>query len=149
MPNKKILEGRFLDRQLTRGKYENKNRTKLYQNNHNTKSIMKYICHQIPDRCFKINGKPMVICSRCLGFYMGLFIGLLIPLLITIIYQISHLTILIIFLISAIPMAIDGYTQYKGLRKSNNALRFSTGLLAGISLGILFNWLLIHILFLD
>lgn len=36
-----------------------------------------------------------------------------------------------------IPTAIDGLTQLKGYRESNNALRFFTGLLGGLGLGIL------------
>jgi uncharacterized membrane protein len=46
------------------------------------------------------------------------------------------------------PMAIDGLTQLLGLRQSNNILRFSTGLIAGLLLGVVFSWLLLNILFL-
>ena len=34
-------------------------------------------------------------------------------------------------------MLLDGTTQLMGIRKSNNKLRFITGLIAGIGMGIL------------
>ena len=36
-----------------------------------------------------------------------------------------------------IPAGIDGLTQYIRQRESNNTLRFTTGLLGGLGLGIL------------
>lgn len=36
-----------------------------------------------------------------------------------------------------IPIIIDGVTQLKGLRQSNNSLRFITGFLAGIGAGMI------------
>jgi len=42
-----------------------------------------------------------------------------------------------------LPLAMDGFTQYLGLRISNNNLRFSTGLIAGLVLGTVFCWLVI------
>jgi uncharacterized membrane protein len=44
-----------------------------------------------------------------------------------------------------IPVLLDGLTQFFGFRESNNALRFTTGLIAGLGLGILFKamkWIL-------
>ena len=44
------------------------------------------------------------------------------------------------------PTFIDGFTQFLGFRESNNTLRFSTGLIAGVGIVILFNtirWLII------
>lgn len=35
------------------------------------------------------------------------------------------------------PMLLDGTTQLMGIRKSNNKLRFITGLIAGIGIGVL------------
>jgi hypothetical protein len=34
-----------------------------------------------------------------------------------------------------LPALVDGYTQFKGCRVSNNSLRFITGVLAGIGAG--------------
>ena len=29
------------------------------------------VCHQRPDRCFWIHGRPMPVCARCTGLYAG------------------------------------------------------------------------------
>jgi uncharacterized membrane protein len=84
-------------------------------------------CHRKPERCFHINGKPMPICSRCLSILIGyIFIPILffwnIPFWIGICCQ--------------IPMLMDGITQLKGWRKSNNVLRAITGLLSGFGLSV-------------
>jgi uncharacterized membrane protein len=56
--------------------------------------------------------------------------------------------LLFLMLLFLAPMAIDGLTQLLGLRQSNNILRFYTGLIAGLLLGVVFSWLLLNILFL-
>ena len=123
-----------------------KNRDSIEHTQHH--SWMKYICHQRPDRCFKFHGKPMPICARCFGFYLGLLIGILIPLFIFEIYFINVNYMLILMILCIIPLAIDGLTQFLGFRNSNNYLRFSTGILAGVFLGIVFNWLIVNLVFL-
>lgn len=110
---------------------------------------LRYICHQRPDRCFSINGKPMPLCARCLGFYLGLFLGIFIPIIFNMILLVNIRILLILLLISVTPLAIDGLSQLVGMRVSNNKLRFATGLFAGIVLGIVFVWLLMHIFIID
>lgn len=42
--------------------------------------IFSGLCHQNPQRSFWINGRPMAVCSRCLGIYTGFLAGwLLLP----------------------------------------------------------------------
>ena len=117
--------------------------------NTRNETLLRYFCHQIPERCFVINGKVMPICSRCFGFYLGLLCGFLIPFLVWELYFIKINFLIIILLIGIIPMMLDGITQFYGFRKSNNNLRFLTGIIAGIVLGLIFNWLIIHIIILD
>ena len=112
------------------------------------RSWMRYVCHQRIDRCFKINGRAMQICSRCLGIYLGLAIGLFIPFIFWSILLIDVKIMFMILIFALIPMALDGFTQLIGLRNSNNNLRFITGLLSGLILGLVFSWLLIKILIL-
>lgn len=33
------------------------------------------ICHQIPERSFKLTGHPLVVCARCAGIYSGFLFG--------------------------------------------------------------------------
>lgn len=40
-----------------------------------------HLCHQIPERSFRLGGQPMAVCSRCFGIYAGFLGGwLLLPL---------------------------------------------------------------------
>jgi uncharacterized membrane protein len=110
---------------------------------------VRLLCHQIPERCFKINNEPMQLCARCFGFYLGLIIGLCLPFIFIDIFEIRITTLLAILLLGVAPMALDGITQLFRLRSSNNNLRFVTGIIAGLVLGILFSWLVVHILILD
>ncbi|HEX9934586.1 MAG TPA: DUF2085 domain-containing protein, partial [bacterium] len=33
------------------------------------------VCHQIPERSFKILGYPLAVCARCTGVYVGFLLG--------------------------------------------------------------------------
>ncbi|MBM4241952.1 MAG: DUF2085 domain-containing protein [Euryarchaeota archaeon] len=108
------------------------------------KTILKQlICHRIPERTFKIGERYFPVCSRCTGLYMGAFSYFAFVYMVYIQYT---LEIILIAITMIIPTFIDGLTQFTGNRESNNALRFSTGLIAGIGLGILIKalkWILL------
>jgi len=56
------------------------------------------------------------------------------------------LEIIIIAVALIIPTFLDGLTQLFGFRESNNTLRFLSGFLAGVGLGIIFKaikWFLV------
>jgi len=91
------------------------------------------ICHRLPDRSFKIKGKYFPICSRCTGLYLSAISFYIYAMFTVIIYN-SNMIILAILL--AIPILVDGFTQLVGVRESNNKLRFITGLCGGLSLAI-------------
>ncbi|MCK5773304.1 MAG: DUF2085 domain-containing protein [Thermoplasmata archaeon] len=100
--------------------------------------LLKRMCHGKPERCLWIKGSPFPLCTRCMGFYLALIIGLdLGPVALLLIIPASRI-VLIIFSISIIPLAVDGWTQYLGWRRSNNKLRMITGLLAGLGSGFTF-----------
>ncbi len=101
------------------------------------KQIMKEIvslsfmpCHRLPARTIHIKGRPFPVCARCMGILLG-FTG--IPLLL------AGKVVLPLWLgiVCNLPMLVDGFTQQKGWRDSNNLLRLSTGLLSGMGLAIL------------
>ncbi|HNR25409.1 MAG TPA: DUF2085 domain-containing protein [Methanobacteriaceae archaeon] len=88
-----------------------------------------FYCHQIPDRTLKLFGHYLPVCSMCTGLYTGSIISFIF-LYEMYLSQISfYLGIILI-----IPTLIDGYTQYIGLRMSNNTLRLITGFTAGVGL---------------
>jgi len=95
-----------------------------------------WICHQKSERCFKINDKPMLLCSRCFGLYLFIFIGFVFSHFIQdTIYQ-SRSNLFVISLILVTPLFIDSLTQMFRWRESNNSLRFLTGSIAGFICGI-------------
>ena len=101
------------------------------------------ICHRKPERRFFIKGHQFPVCARCTGFYTGLVVFLIYNFF----YKTGYsLNLLIISIILLIPAAIDGFTQFLGLRESNNTLRFITGFIGGIGLiiflKIVIRWLL-------
>ena len=87
---------------------------------------LKFVpCHRKPERSLKIKGKQFPLCARCMSILIG-YIAV-IPFLF---YSFTFPIPLAILL--NIPMIIDGYTQLKGWRKSNNGLRTITGLASGV-----------------
>ena len=85
-----------------------------------------YGCHQRADRSFFVCGYQFPVCSRCAGILFGKPIGLVISCK----KNISFKTEMILM----IPMFVDGLLQYFRIKESNNARRFLTGFLGGITL---------------
>ena len=78
-------------------------------------------CHQLPDRSFHIKGIQLPLCARCTGILFGLvLVGPICCVFLPINMYVSLGLVLLMF--------IDGFTQFKGWRKSNNILRLITGI---------------------
>lgn len=92
------------------------------------------ICHRKPERSFFIKGHQFPVCARCTGFYISLILYFIYTYYSFVDYNFTLLTLAAILLI---PATIDGLTQFLEYRESNNTLRFITGLLGGLGLGIL------------
>lgn len=87
--------------------------------------LMTIPCHRIPERSFRIKGKPMPLCARCFAMLLGyLFTPIALVL--------SMVVPIWIPIIMTIPLLVDGFTQKWGWRKSSNGVRFLTGILFGI-----------------
>lgn len=93
--------------------------------------IFNLMCHRKPERSFFIKNHQFPVCARCTGFYSALFIFILYDFFYTFNTSLELFLLGIIFLI---PVLIDGFTQYFGLRESNNILRFVTGIIGGFGL---------------
>ena len=93
-----------------------------------------FICHRLPERTFKIKDYYFPVCSRCTGIYMGTFSYYI---FVYFTYVQYDLMIILTAVLMILPTFSDGLTQFLGFRKSNNSLRFFTGLIAGIGIGIL------------
>lgn len=97
-------------------------------------NVLNLICHRMPERSFFIKSYQFPVCARCTGFY----ISLIIYFIYTYCFFVDYNLILLIFAtLLIIPTAIDGLTQLFEYRESNNVLRFITGLIGGIGIGII------------
>ena len=91
-----------------------------------TNTKVTYVsCHRKPERSFFWKGKQFPVCARCTGIHIGY---LAFPLFL---FGIIRFNWWIAILLMA-PTIIDGLTQAYFNRESNNILRVTTGLMAGI-----------------
>jgi len=86
-------------------------------------------CHRMKSRSLTIKGYTLPLCARCTGILAGY---LLFPLLLIAGLHFS----LLIGLFLNVPMVIDGWTQKRKYRMSNNILRVTTGILSGFGQSI-------------
>ncbi|MFS0779399.1 DUF2085 domain-containing protein [Neobacillus sp. 3P2-tot-E-2] len=87
-------------------------------------------CHRMKSRSLTIKGYTLPICARCTGILLGY---LFFPFLF--VFDLSlplWLGILLNF-----PMVLDGWTQKRNIRMSNNTLRLSTGIVSGLGQSII------------
>ena len=88
------------------------------------------ICHQRPERSFFFWGHPLAVCHRCTGIYLGLFIGSLIK------NDFMHRSpgIRRTWILTAMtPLLLDLILQWIGIWKGTGFVRFSTGLIFGMT----------------
>ena len=93
----------------------------------------RMLCHGLAERCFALWSVPMPICARCVAIYIGFFTGLVAFMAWPFI---SERVMRFVAVASLLPLAIDGLTQLARLRESTNGLRFATGIVAGLALGM-------------
>ena len=97
-------------------------------------NYINLICHRKPERSFFIKGHQFPVCARCTGFYMALTLYFIFAYY----SYVNYSFLLILMAISClIPTVIDGFAQLLGLHESNNLLRFITGFMGGLGLGII------------
>ncbi|MEJ7618997.1 MAG: DUF2085 domain-containing protein [Pyrinomonadaceae bacterium] len=92
-----------------------------------------YVCHQVPERSFQLQGHPLPVCARCLGLYAGFLIG---ALTFPLIRPLSTKSALETparrwFLLALVPTAIDFGLDLCGWWENTHASRALTGALLG------------------
>jgi uncharacterized membrane protein len=104
------------------------------------------ICHQIPERTFFINGRPLPLCARCTGTYLGAVLGFL-GVMATGRRRVAELprpSMIVVLGAFVAIMGVDGVNSYLSffpnaphLYQPSNILRVSTGLLNGLALSLI------------
>lgn len=89
--------------------------------------IQLTFCHRKPERSFFWKGKQFPVCARCTGIHIG-YIAF--PFFLFQIFSLNIWWTLALIL----PTYIDGWTQAFFNRESNNFLRVTTGLMAGVGM---------------
>ncbi|HET8905685.1 MAG TPA: DUF2085 domain-containing protein [Ktedonobacterales bacterium] len=94
-------------------------------------ALYHYICAQVPSHSYYLGGYQLALCARNLAIYSSLFAGTLIFRFVR-----DRLPVLgwRLWLLTMVPMALDGFTQMFGLRESNWELRTLTGVIFGLGL---------------
>ena len=94
-------------------------------------------CHQIQSRTVMINGNEMPFCARCVAIYTFMAIGMALTTFPRMPYydRINDLKWYWL-IIALIPIGIDGVGQLLGYWESTNLMRFITGGLCGVVVGV-------------
>jgi uncharacterized membrane protein len=87
-------------------------------------------CHRMKSRSITIKGYTLPLCARCTGILAGF---LFFPFLLI---AVIHLSLWLGLLLN-VPMVIDGWTQKRKYRMSNNILRVTTGIMSGFGQSVL------------
>lgn len=91
----------------------------------------RVVCDQIPSHSFFIGGFQLCLCARCLAIYSTILLTGIILAVMRDARRIPAITWWI-WLLTILPLALDGGTQFFGWRESNNGLRVLTGILFGL-----------------
>lgn len=98
-------------------------------------NLSSFPCHRKEERCYKFMRKcEKRICSRCCSIIIGMCT---LPIIVLISPTMAWIKLIALSIILQIPMLIDGITQAKKLRVSNNFLRTVTGLCSGVGIAII------------
>ncbi|KMJ59894.1 hypothetical protein AB685_03310 [Bacillus sp. LL01] len=88
-------------------------------------------CHRKKERSLVIGGKQFPMCYRCMSILIGYLA--VVPLL-WMAADVTFFKMVAFGVFLNIPMVMDGYSQLRGWRMSNNFLRSFTGLMSGIGM---------------
>jgi uncharacterized membrane protein len=91
----------------------------------------RFFCDELPTHSLFLGGYQICLCSRCLAIYSTM---LIVGLTLSFLRRRGELRPLHwwLWVLAALPMALDGFTQLFGLRESTLALRVITGALFGL-----------------
>ena len=98
------------------------------------------VCHQRPDRCFQVGGRPMPVCARCTGLYASAALAALLALFWG--SRLSSRRARLLAAMAALPTVITWGIEIAGLAHPSNTARA----IAALPLGFAAAWLAISTL---
>ena len=98
------------------------------------------VCHQRPDRCFRVLGRPMPVCARCTGLYASA--ALAAPLALFWASRVSSRRARLFAATTALPTVITWGIEVAGLAHPSNTARA----IAALPLGFAAAWLVVSTL---
>jgi uncharacterized membrane protein len=100
-------------------------------------------CHQKESRSVLLNGNQMPFCARCVAIYTLMAVGMALTVLprMPLYDRINDLKASWL-IIALVPMGVDGVGQLLGYWESTNLIRFVTGGLCGLVVGIALGFML-------
>jgi uncharacterized membrane protein len=98
-------------------------------------NFFSYICHQISERSFHVEGEKFAVCSRCFGVYFGLLAGFVGYPLWREIDSIEPPPRFWLFL-SLIPISVDWALGVFGIWENTHLSRFVTGSILGVACAV-------------
>jgi uncharacterized membrane protein len=100
-------------------------------------AVFSPICHQIPGRCFFLQGHPLAVCGRCIGIYVGFAAGLIVYPFVRGFSKLELPPVRLLVLLT-LPMALDAVAGILGVWASPIGVRFATGFAWGTVLPFYF-----------
>ena len=97
--------------------------------------FFSFLCHQIPDRSFHVEGEQLAVCSRCFGVYSGLLAGFIAYPFWRGADNIEPLPRVWLFL-SLVPITVDWSLTFLGVWENTQLSRFVTGGILGFACGM-------------
>jgi uncharacterized membrane protein len=89
-----------------------------------------YLCHQISERSFHLDGHPLAVCARCAGLYAGFAVGVIVYPLARSLRQLETPRRVWLF-VAAVPTLIDWAGGALGIFENTHLSRSVTGALLG------------------
>ncbi|HEY0006662.1 MAG TPA: DUF2085 domain-containing protein [Pyrinomonadaceae bacterium] len=89
-------------------------------------SAFGYVCHQISERSFHLEGHALAVCARCTGIYAGFLLGTLLYPLVRPLKNLETPARLWLF-VAIMPLAIDWTLGVLNIWSNTHLSRFITG----------------------
>ena len=103
-------------------------------------AVSSRICHQIPERSFRLSGNQMPVCARCAGLYVTGALGALLGWVLVSRLELRRRQLLLVA--AAAPTAITWTLEFAGITAFSN----STRAWAALPLGLTAGWVFVQLL---